>query len=250
MSRISEVLPARIGPSRVSNVPGSTARLNGYRMRSAPAVTFHLVEHETQALRTIRPRLFPPPTVEPKTLNRNGRCPEEEQPVPIQLAITTRSLFPTPVAAVLTPDAEARNAELLPLIRQRRATAPSMSASNAGGWHSARDLLAWGGVRAAEVVEMARAVATHMTRDRDGERGAAGVGRDRVGQRERPRRQQLQPLPPRRVLVRHVLRGRRRRAGRPGARRRVRDAGPARRGTRRCWPRRWRTPARAGSRPA
>ena len=89
--------------------------------------------------------------------------------MPLQLAITTRNLFPTPIAAVLTPDAEARNAELLALIRQRRATTPSISASNAGGWHSARDLSAWGGARAAEVVEMARAVATHMTRDRNGE---------------------------------------------------------------------------------
>ena len=86
----------------------------------------------------------------------------------IQLAITTRNLFPTPVAAVLTPDAEARNAELLPLILRRRAETASMEASNAGGWHSARDLPSWGGARAAEVLEMARAVANHMTRDREG----------------------------------------------------------------------------------
>ncbi len=87
----------------------------------------------------------------------------------IQLAIATRNLFPTPVAAVQTPDAAARNAELRSLILARRAKSASMRASNAGGWHSARDLLAWGGVRAAEIAEMARAVASHMTRDRAGE---------------------------------------------------------------------------------
>ena len=86
----------------------------------------------------------------------------------INLAVVTRNLFPTPVAAVLTPDADARNAELRTLILDRRRTARSMAASNAGGWHSDRDLLAWGGVRAAEVIEMARAVATQLTRDRDG----------------------------------------------------------------------------------
>ena len=86
----------------------------------------------------------------------------------INLAVVTRNLFPTPVAAVLTPDADARNAELRTLILDRRRTARSMAASNAGGWHPDRDLLAWGDVRAAEVVEMARAVATQLTRDRDG----------------------------------------------------------------------------------
>lgn len=68
----------------------------------------------------------------------------------------------------MTPDAEARNAELRTLILDRRRTARSMAAFNAGGWHSDRDLLAWGGVRAAEVVEMARAVATQLTRDCEG----------------------------------------------------------------------------------
>ncbi len=87
----------------------------------------------------------------------------------IRLSIATRNLFPTPVAAVQTPDAEARNAELRAIILERRRTAPSMRASNAGGWHSERDLLSWGGPRAAEIVEMARAVASHMTRDRAGE---------------------------------------------------------------------------------
>ncbi len=87
----------------------------------------------------------------------------------IQLVIATRNLFPTPVAAVETPGAAARNAELRAVILQRRQSSPSLRASNAGGWHSDRDLLSWGGVRAAEVAEMARAVANHMTRDRAGQ---------------------------------------------------------------------------------
>jgi uncharacterized protein (TIGR02466 family) len=86
----------------------------------------------------------------------------------MRLLILTRNLFPTPVASVDTPDAEARNEELRTLILERRRTAPTIQASNDGGWHSDRDLLSWGGARAAEVVTMARAVANHMTRDRAG----------------------------------------------------------------------------------
>ena len=88
--------------------------------------------------------------------------------MPISLAIATRSLFPTPIAAVRTPDADARNAELRHLILARRDASPSMRASNSGGWHSERDFAAWSGVRGAEVLEMARLVANHMTRDREG----------------------------------------------------------------------------------
>ena len=87
----------------------------------------------------------------------------------VKLSIATRNLFPTPVAAVDTPDAPARNAELRQLILERQRTTAGMAASNAGGWHSGRDLLEWGGPRAAEVTEMARAVANHMTRDRTGQ---------------------------------------------------------------------------------
>lgn len=86
----------------------------------------------------------------------------------IKLSIVTRGLFATPVAAVSTPDSAARNAELRALILRRRESFPSMQASNAGGWHSDRDFLDWGGERAAEVIDMARAVANHMTRDRAG----------------------------------------------------------------------------------
>jgi uncharacterized protein (TIGR02466 family) len=85
-----------------------------------------------------------------------------------RLVISTRNLFPTPVASVDTPDAEARNEELRALILERRRTTPTIQASNDGGWHSDRDLLTWGGARVAEVVNMARAVASHLTRDVQG----------------------------------------------------------------------------------
>jgi uncharacterized protein (TIGR02466 family) len=86
----------------------------------------------------------------------------------MKLAILTRQLFPTPVASVDTPDAAARNDELRAIILERRRSRPTIQASNDGGWHSDRDLMAWGGARAAEVLTMARAIANHLTRDRAG----------------------------------------------------------------------------------
>jgi uncharacterized protein (TIGR02466 family) len=85
------------------------------------------------------------------------------------LTITTRNLFPTPIAMVDTPAAEARNAALRRLILERRRSAASLQASNDGGWHSDRDLLEWGGKHAEEIAGMARAVANHHTRGRNGE---------------------------------------------------------------------------------
>lgn len=87
----------------------------------------------------------------------------------IKLEIALRNLFPTLVAAVATPDAGPRNAELRERILRRRATAPSMKASNSGGWHSERDIEDWGGPRVAEVLAMARSVANELTRHRNGQ---------------------------------------------------------------------------------
>jgi uncharacterized protein (TIGR02466 family) len=86
----------------------------------------------------------------------------------IKLDIAVRHVFPTLVAAVETPDAAPRNAELRERILARRATAESMQASNSGGWHSDRQIEEWGGKRVAEVLAMARSVATELTRRRDG----------------------------------------------------------------------------------
>lgn len=83
--------------------------------------------------------------------------------------IAVRGLFATPVAAVVLPDAEARNVRLLATIMERRREHPSIQSSNAGGWHSSRDLETWGGADAAEVLGAARSVATQLTADRFGQ---------------------------------------------------------------------------------
>jgi uncharacterized protein (TIGR02466 family) len=82
--------------------------------------------------------------------------------------VEVRGLFATPVAALMLPDAEARNAELEEIILRRRAEHGTIGASNIGGWHSSRDLAKWGGNRIEEVLTVARSVVTQMTSDRDG----------------------------------------------------------------------------------
>ncbi len=82
--------------------------------------------------------------------------------------VEVRGLFATPVAALMLPDAQARNAELEEIILRRRTEQGSIGASNIGGWHSGRDLAQWGGKRIEEVLSVARNVVTQMTSDRDG----------------------------------------------------------------------------------
>ena len=59
--------------------------------------------------------------------------------------VEVKGLFATPVAAVVLPGAEERNAELAEIILGRRAAQPSIGASSIGGWHSTRDIVEWGG---------------------------------------------------------------------------------------------------------
>ncbi len=84
------------------------------------------------------------------------------------IEIKVKGLFATPVAAVLVPDAEARNRELEQVILRHRAEHPTVGASNIGGWHSTRDIGRWGGPRATEVLAFAREMATRLTSDREG----------------------------------------------------------------------------------
>lgn len=84
------------------------------------------------------------------------------------MEIAVRGLFATPVAAVVLPGAEARNARLQAVILERRHQHRSIQSSNAGGWHSSRDFEEWGGPDAAEVLGYARGVATQLTADRFG----------------------------------------------------------------------------------
>jgi hypothetical protein len=82
--------------------------------------------------------------------------------------VEVNGLFATPVAAVMLPGAEERNAELTEIILRRRAGQPSIGASSIGGWHSTRDIAEWGGKGIQEVLNAGQSVATQMTADRDG----------------------------------------------------------------------------------
>jgi uncharacterized protein (TIGR02466 family) len=82
--------------------------------------------------------------------------------------IQVRGLLATPVAALMTPDAEARNQQLEEIILRKRAENPSLGASNIGDWHSTRDFASWSGKHAEDIIALARLVATKLTSDRNG----------------------------------------------------------------------------------
>ena len=82
--------------------------------------------------------------------------------------IVVRGLFSTPVAALEVPGAAERNAALTAAILRKRNETPSVQASNAGGWHSDREILSWGGKPVIEIMEIAKEVADRLTADRKG----------------------------------------------------------------------------------
>jgi uncharacterized protein (TIGR02466 family) len=86
-----------------------------------------------------------------------------------RVEIAVKGLFATPVAAVEVPGAAALNAELERIILQRRSATPSVQASNAGGWHSDRDIAVWGGAPIATILDIAKGVGTQLTADRHGQ---------------------------------------------------------------------------------
>ena len=86
----------------------------------------------------------------------------------MRLDISVKGLFATPVAAVELPGAATRNAALRERILARRAETGSVQASNAGGWHSDREIASWGGPEIAEILDTARGLATRLTADRHG----------------------------------------------------------------------------------
>ncbi len=89
-----------------------------------------------------------------------------------RLDVNLRGLFATPVAAVQLPDAERRNQSLRATILARRDNQPGVQASNAGGWHSDRQIEGWGGEAATEILTIARQLANQLTVDRQGQRAA------------------------------------------------------------------------------
>jgi uncharacterized protein (TIGR02466 family) len=86
----------------------------------------------------------------------------------VRVDIAVKGIFATPIAAIQVLGADARNAALRDTILHRRAAMASVQASNAGGWHSDRDIAAWGGAEIEEVLDIARGAATRLTADRDG----------------------------------------------------------------------------------
>ncbi|WP_380788459.1 TIGR02466 family protein [Sphingomonas sp. R86521] len=64
-------------------------------------------------------------------------------------------LFETPILHGRLADADAMTAALAAAIRARHAAVPSLSRSNIGGWHSATDMLDWGGPAATALADIA-----------------------------------------------------------------------------------------------
>jgi len=85
-----------------------------------------------------------------------------------RLDIAVRGLFATPIAAVEVPGAAAINRDLKQIILNRRDRTPSVQASNAGGWHSDREILDWGGQHVSHVIDLAKGMANQLIADRNG----------------------------------------------------------------------------------
>jgi uncharacterized protein (TIGR02466 family) len=64
-------------------------------------------------------------------------------------------LFETPVLQGEVVDSAPLCAALARAITDRRASAPTIGRSNVGGWHSATDMLQWGGSPAAQLADLA-----------------------------------------------------------------------------------------------
>jgi uncharacterized protein (TIGR02466 family) len=86
----------------------------------------------------------------------------------IPMNVAVRGLFATPVAALEVPNAAVRNAAMVAAILKRREETPSVQASNAGGWHSDRDIATWGGEPVVEILDIAKEMACRLTVDRQG----------------------------------------------------------------------------------
>ena len=85
-----------------------------------------------------------------------------------KMNIVVRGLFATQVAALEVPNAAERNSELVATILRKRDETPSVQASNAGGWHSDREIVAWGGKPVIEILEFAKEIANRLTANRQG----------------------------------------------------------------------------------
>ena len=78
------------------------------------------------------------------------------------------SFFATPLAAIMPPGFEERNAALTEVILKRRETHRSIVASNKCGWRSTRDFASWGGPYGEELLAKARSEVNQLAVDREG----------------------------------------------------------------------------------
>jgi uncharacterized protein (TIGR02466 family) len=93
---------------------------------------------------------------------------ETGKPRNVEASAQLRTYFATPVAVVELPDGAALNAELRETILARERAAPSVKASNLGGWQSTWDFATWGGRAGQSVLDAARRLADRLTCDRQG----------------------------------------------------------------------------------
>jgi uncharacterized protein (TIGR02466 family) len=73
------------------------------------------------------------------------------------------ALFETPVVTATIDDAEPMIAALSAAIQKQRVAHPGVQRSNEGGWHSATDMLDWGGPAARTLADAALRTAKRMT---------------------------------------------------------------------------------------
>ena len=82
-------------------------------------------------------------------------------------------LFSTPVALIEVPQAATLNRDLAQVIGEREGAQSSTQHSNLGGWQSSWDMEQWGGAPAAQLLGVAKQIATELT----AVRGAAPTAR-------------------------------------------------------------------------
>ena len=94
---------------------------------------------------------------------------EASAPDPSLDRVEVRNLFPTPVAVTSLPGAAALNAALKTTILEHEQSHASTQHSNLGGWQSRWDFAEWSGAAGRQVLESARALATQLTSNRQGQ---------------------------------------------------------------------------------
>ena len=85
------------------------------------------------------------------------------------LQVEVKPTFTTPVAVAALRDGAAINQALKPVVLQREQTTPGKQISNLGGWQSEDDFPDWSGPAGQQVLGAAMALASRLTRHRNGQ---------------------------------------------------------------------------------